>query len=515
MATNRNSSVAVNASLFGCGGIIVYLLNYLLILNDRITYAALTLIMLSYFWVEVKRIRRVELNCWLVNPALLCVFFTFVMGYGITNVLFFMPSGQIELLGLVPEVTQAMVKHQLLALLGAISLFLGYWSPLSEQICRPTVTVRFLHRFIPRSDYLNSLSIPILLITSILIRLFLISIGLYGYGSDLSAERLSATAAYSQYLALAGSLGTLALLLSALSYFSSNTGRNSAFWFWITLFSEISFGVLSGMKSAILVPFLVICVCLYLRKGIVSTRWIAISLASILIAYAIIEPFRVIRNQQTEALTSVTDLVTTLQDGLVDTNSSESVDENPSTFLAILSRSNLSYIGSYAIDYSDANPQPPDGSPAFLNDIILSPVYALVPRFVWDSKPLGNLGTWYNEVVLARGTLNSVGMGPLAYLYFAGGFFGVTLGFFVIGVLQRCLWLLSLPWSGQPNAVLFIVLLPTLVFVDSSVYGTVINLIRYSVLLLFLIPLLYRRSSQPPIISTSSYSNPSVHDTRK
>jgi hypothetical protein len=51
---------------------------------------------------------------------------------------------------------------------------------------------------------------------------------------------------------------------------------------------------------------------------------------------------------------------------------------------------------------------------------------------------LANLGLWYNQVVMEKDNFSSTAMGPFAYLYFAGGPLAVFLGFFCVGIVQRC-----------------------------------------------------------------------------
>ncbi|RUQ38281.1 MAG: hypothetical protein EKK69_12600, partial [Candidatus Competibacteraceae bacterium] len=210
MINKTTSSALTNAAFFGCSGLCVYLLADADVLNIRLTYAVLTVLLLIYLWLEVTRIRRVQPERWLLNPAVVCALMTFVMGYGMTNVLFFLPPESIEFLGLVPEVLPAMVKHQYLVLLGAIALFFGYWSPMAQRLTRPVAVARFQRRFLPGTDVLKRWALPFLVAVSVAARLFAMRQGLYGYGGDYSAGRLAETSAYSQYLSMAGSLGKLA-----------------------------------------------------------------------------------------------------------------------------------------------------------------------------------------------------------------------------------------------------------------------------------------------------------------
>ena len=493
LINKTTSSALTNAAFFGCSGLCVYLLADADVLNIRLTYAVLTVLLLIYLWLEVTRIRRVQPERWLLNPAVFCALMTFVMGYGMTNVLFFLPPESIEFLGLVPEVLPAMVKHQYLVLLGAIALFLGYWSPMAQRLTRPVAVARFQRRFLPGTDVLKRWALPFLVAVSVAVRLFAMRQGLYGYGGDYSAERLAETSAYSQYLSMAGSLGKLALVLAALQYFAPGSGRKSSHWFWGILLIEVFFGFLSGMKSAVGMPIVIAGVCLYLRTGRIPTSWIAMTILSISMAYAVIEPFREVRNKQGGSLTSVSAIVDVLLRGVSGTESSKKADESGSTVMSVAARSNLSYIGSFALEYADKYPVLPEGSPDFLSNIFLAPLHALIPRFIWDTKPLGDLGLWYNQVVMGMSHFSSTAMGPFAYLYFAGGYWAVGIAFFMIGVLQRCLVSLFAPWQRLTGCVVFLSLLPLLAIVDSAVNSTAIALIRQLPLTLILLHIVYVR----------------------
>lgn len=500
MGNGRNNVVGQTVWTGLLGGMI-FLLESLEVLNTRLTYAALTLLLLVYLWREVARIRRFHPQRWLLNPAVVCAFMTFFMAYGWTNILFFMPPESLELLGLVPDVSSAMVKHQYLVLVGAIVLFLGYWSPLAARLASPGVVARLQRRLLPRTESVRPLAIPILLAIAVGARLYAMSQGLYGYGGDYSAERLAVTAGYSQYLTLLGGLGKLALVLAALRFFTPGSRISAAHWFWAALLIEVFFGFLSGMKSAVGMPMVIAGICLYLRTGKIPRNWIVLTFGMIVVAYAVIEPFRLLRNQQGTTLTSLGATLEVLtQAGSGDSGSARKNVDSAPVSLSVAARSNLSYIGSFGIDYADAYLELPADSPAFLDDLILAPLHALIPRFIWDSKPLGNLGLWYNQVVMGMSHFSSTAMGPFAYLYFAGGYLAVGIGFFFIGVLQRVWWFFTSPWQSLSGALVFLPLLSTFSVIDSAVNGIIITLFREVPLVLILSFIIFRRGPRRELV---------------
>ena len=491
MRIKRKQSSAILAMIVGSLGLMLSLLQ---LIDDKFVFAVLTLLLLGYLWYEVVQIRRDYPKHWLLHPAVICSVMFFFMGYGGTNVLFFLPPAAFDYLGLVPEVSPAMVTHQYLVLLGAFTLFLGYSSPLAIHFTRPHMVERFQNRFFPGTDVLKEWAIPVLVLVGFSARLFAIRLGLFGYGGDYSAERLAETSGYSQFLVMAGSLSTLALLLAALRYFTTPSPKNASFWFWVILLDEIFFGFLSGMKSSVVMPLVIVGFAFYLQRGIISKKLIILAIASLVVAYAVVEPFRVLRNKRGGSLTSVSSIVDLVEVGFKGNSSSTSEEGGAGAFItSFAARSNLSYIGSFGIEYADTYEKLPPGSPEFLNNIFLAPLHALVPRFIWNSKPLGNLGLWYNQQVMGRSHFSSTGMGPFTYLYFAGGYVAVGIAFFIFGVFQRMLFFLFSPSGRKAGVVIYLTMLPSLAIIDSSVNGILISIFRLVPLLLICTQLLFRR----------------------
>src|SRR5207244_101493 len=118
----------------------------------------------------------------------------------------------------------------------------------------------------------------------------------------------------------------------------------------------------------------------------------------------------------------------------------------------------------------------PEDAPAFLSNILLAPLHALIPRLLWKSKPFQDIGQWYTTHVFGYEFLSSTAMTTFTYLYFAGGVVAVFMGFFVVGVVQRVfLELLILAWAG--SAVIYLAMLGGLVCIDNSFNDFVIGLV--------------------------------------
>lgn len=78
----------------------------------------------------------------------------------------------------------------------------------------------------------------------------------------------------------------------------------------------------------------------------------------------------------------------------------------------------------------------------------------LVPRFLWPGKPVfTDLGHVYYQFAVGGRDDVGFGVGIVGGLYLFGGFFGVLLGMFLIGVLFRWIYETLQPWSRAPRSV--------------------------------------------------------------
>ncbi len=498
------------ALLVGAIGLLLALLNNCGALDTSGVFLGITLLVLVYLGIEVRRLRLVHPDRWLLNPVVLCSFFTFVLGYGVTNVLFWLPEEKLASVGIVPEVTPAMVTTMWLVLVGAVAMWLGYWSRFAARLGGRASVDRFKARFLPRSDALRSLTLPALFAIGLTARLVQIRLGVFGYSATY--DELINLASVTQYLSMGSGLGKLALVLAALNFFGRKSSPAAMQWFYGLLVIEVLAGLLSGFKSAVVMPFVIAALCQYLKTGRFSRNWIILVLVGMFAAYAVIEPFRAVRNENASFRgNSLGSIVNTM----IGASGTSVIDttEQVGTLLAVASRSNLSYVASFGIEFADGHPSLPAGSPNFLGDLFLAPLHAWIPRFVWSGKPLADLGLWYNQKVMGASNFSSTAMGPFTYLYFAGGFIAVFFGFFFIGVVQRSLFFLLQPVFSIAGGAVLLAMLSTLVMIDSAFNSIIIGLCRELPLLLILQFFLFRRSSHGWALNNIRFGRPVRGDT--
>ena len=484
-----------DVSIAGLRVLVVFfaLLVYAMLSSDMITNSqglvAYTLLLLGYLYVEARNLWRRETHLFWINPIVLASIFTFVLAFGVTNVLFFMPEDVVGLVGLEPVATPWMNRLMLLVVLGACAMWVGYSSGVGRNMGRILQRSRVFRKWISSSVRVNKPALYTCVGISLIARLLAIKLGVFGYSSTY--DQLIAGAAYTQYLAMAQSLGQLALVSVAIQCIAlPSSALSDRQLLWLVLGFEVVFGFLSGFKSAVVMPFIIVGVVYYSQQNRFPRWLIPVVVVGVMAAFAVIEPFRAARNEDAGfAGTSLGSIAGTM-------TSASSIDaddggERASTGLSFLARSNLTYIASLGIEYA-ANKELPDDSPKFLDDILLAPAHALIPRLLWDSKPLQNIGLWYTNEVMGFDFYSSTAMSPFTYLNFAGGPLAVILGFLMVGILQRGLFDGLRHFGGGGLIVLF-GLLNTLVIIDSAFNTFIIGIIRFLPLLVVAQYLLLRR----------------------
>ncbi|MHB0866224.1 MAG: hypothetical protein ACYC6B_02945 [Thermoleophilia bacterium] len=472
--TRNGMLIVAVRMLVVCLALLIYAVLSIDLITNSLGLAAYTLLLLGYLYVETRNLWKRETHLFWINPVVLASIFTFVTTFGVTNVLFFLPEDVVALVGLEPIATPWMNQLMLLVVLGAISMWVGYSSGMGRSMGRMLQRSRVLRKWMSPSLRINKPALYVFLAISLIARLLAIKLGVYGYSSTY--DQLIAGASYTQYLSMAESLGWLALVGLALQCFASpRSALLDRQLLWLVVGYEVTFGLLSGFKGPVVMPFIIVGIVYYSQRNRFP-RWLVPAIVvTIMASYAVIEPFRVARNEDAGFVgTSLGGIVATMTNA----NSINAYDsgERAPVELSFLARSNLTYVASLGIEYA-ANNELPAGSPEFLGNIILAPAHALIPRFLWDSKSLQNIGLWYTNQVMGLDFYSSSAMSPFTYLNFAGGPLAVIIGFLIVGIFQRGLFDGLRHFGGGGLIVLF-GLLGTLVLIDSAFDTFFIGIIR-------------------------------------
>ncbi len=328
-----------------------------------------------------------------------------------------------------------------------------------------------------------------------LFRFWLLANGLYG--RLISEETINSDAfrAVGQYINLINGAGSFVLFAISYLYFEQKkVGRI----FWSILGFELFWGFLAGARGTFLLPLAIAGIAAYLRTGRIHISQVAIFSLGLFIAMTVVVPFKNFYSKYGSDidLTSVVVIVGRFYDYyLIEENllgealsSSDpqekdkgrgSSNEQMSWYQALFHNTNYSTEIAASIRHKEIYGVPED-APNFLSNIIFSPLYAVVPRFLWPSKPLNSLGLWFKDSILnyqAGESRTAVGMTPIGYLYFTGGSIAVFIGFWLMGILQRSFFLF-LRDKSLFGVIVFIIMMSSFYYVDSGIDSIPIVYIR-------------------------------------
>lgn len=454
-------------------------------LSDEAMFHVLIAALAIYLAAEVLTHAQRNPQRWMISPPVLASIFTFVLGFCAT------PITPMLSAFVVLDISKSSNYALVLALVASYAMWCGFNVPIGSRF------VNYLFEKSTIGHYFNVNLEPsrgpiiIISIVSIVARLAEIWLGIYGYNATV--ESATEALAYKQFLYYLDSGGKLALIAIALGYFSSKDRRpRDRILLSVLLVVEVVFGILSGFKGAIILPVVLLGIVQYLQQGRVSRGYIMAALALLVLGYALIQPYRVLRYENPAFRNdSVEGIASEMMDVIGGREFGEGVVETQ-TLAAILERGDLLMVTSRGLEFADEGPFPED-APEFMGQILLSPLLALIPRFLWPDKPREEIGGWFNQVVLGQreDSLTSVGMGPIVYLYFAGGSVMVILGFFLIGILQRFAGELILIGGGA--ALIGFAILRPLILVDSAYNTILVSLIREVALVFIAQAIIFRQ----------------------
>lgn len=469
---------------------VLFGLLYLLILflssfyNSETIFLAKSLFLTLYVSAEIIVARMEDRNNWIINPIVLASVLTFLLGYGVTNLIYFIPDStpRNNLLSALGSSSFDLMSATMdYVILGAVCMWIGFKSNLGIFLYRfMTIRVLDITKYFRKTFTFNKGLIYTFIAVSVLIRFYAISIGTYYYAQ--SPEEIAEAAGISQYLFLLGSLAQYSLVIVSIVYYSSIDRKSYRNLFIALLLIEIFFGFISGMKSLVVLPFVVPLLAYLIIKKKINKSFLVLSAVSIIIAYIVIEPFRIMRFLDPNFRSTPQYIIQTLYDAYILNKQVGLGEEKSAEFFvfAFLSRSNYMIEAAMAIDYEKKvglNEHDPD----FLERLYLAPLHAVIPRFIWTSKPFEATGLWFTQRVQGSDVYSATGFTPFGYLNFAGGVLFIGLFFFIFGIMQNALFRFIELGSG--GIIIFVGLLSSMVLIETSVNAIFVTWIRYYPLL--------------------------------
>lgn len=415
----------------------------------------------------------------LLSPALLALVFHFFLSYlGTITLAGFYPNALGRFGYWLPDLDAVLTDTMLLVGLAAFCMLRGY------ALARPVV--RRLRRMIERWPQVRreirfdvglvlSMQIVFLLLVA-----YAINVGAFGMLSTEATR--AANRDIQQFLNLGLAAGTLSYFLIILRYFERRAAGQAGSLEWtlvlIMIVIHVLVGALSAFKSQIVFPFVIAGFAYFLATRRMPLSLIGFAVVALVLAYVVIEPFRSylgLRGQPPDSVAEAIDAIGTaftMRDELASHKDITRAEK-------IMSRFDLSGMTALAMDYVDKGNLAPPLRREFQDSILLAPVLAYVPRAIWQNKPSYSPGVWFNQTVRGRwyDTSTSVAMGPVGYLYMAGGIVGVVLGFLGFGVLQALIFE-GIGRVGAGGVIVYLGVAMTLVMIPTSFGPAVTGVLR-------------------------------------
>lgn len=419
----------------------------------------------------VRFLRRTDV-IGLLTPAFLALFAHFMLAYLLVITAAVFDTSTIRYFGYwLPDMDAALSGTILLAMLAAFCMMRAYEAtqPLARMLRRSAQGWRAL-----RSEIRPAMTLAVILQFAYL--------GLVGLALNLGVYGVTGNAADKaryidviQYLNLATAAGTLSYFLILSRYFHLRASGRASFAFGafcvLLIVLHVITGTLSAFKSQMVMPFIIAGVACFLATRRFPKRFAIMGVLALVLSYSVIEPFRaylnVLGDNRPRGLIEAAEAVVTAYDQRAQLVSH---DSDISRGERIASRFDVLGMTSIGIDYVQRGYLQTGLRQDLQDSILLAPVLAFVPRAIWPSKPSYSTGVWFNQTVLGKSldATTSVGMGPIAYLYMAGGVAMVCFGFALWGVMGALLFD-GLARSGAGGLIIFLSVASSLVFITTSI----------------------------------------------
>lgn len=472
---------------FICFLILLVLINIQEIFSSVTLFIIYTSLLIIYLLIEIILIRNSDRRGWLLNPAVLASLFTFILSFGITNYVYLSEENiftvqLFDRLGL--EAFLYLNNAMPLVFIGAIAMWAGFHSGLGQHLFQfMTVALIQVKKYLRKSFEIRFKLILVLAVISVFARILAIYLGIFGYAQDPNARII-----YSSLdipLNMLGDLGKFCLLIISLAYFGLENNKKFKRTFITILIIELLFGILSGMKIGLMLPFIIPIIAYYIINKRLKKIFVLYFFTSVFVAYAIIEPFRVLRDFDPNFKSTPGYILSTFTEayslsqaiGFAKSEFSENV------LLSAFMRSNYIIEIAKAKEYDDKVGLK-EGDPDFKGFLFTAPLLAYVPRALWSGKPDQRIGNWFTKEVWGWDIESSTGMTPFGFLYFAGGIPYIIIFLFIIGIMQDTLY--KFYNLGAGGLIVYLGLLSTVVLIDSTVNGIFISWLRLFPILIIL-----------------------------
>ena len=462
--------------------IIVYLLSYdtnsrQVVLSVHLIYHS---IIVALLFLESRYQSKAFVPFLLLPPTIYSLFILLKIGLG--GLLTFFEIANWKYYQFNPE---TFITSDFISVLSVIFVFIGYNAFSFRLINTKKRTVK-----LPKKR--RTVKLPskrrayILAVVPILSVIYGLSTGSYGFLGDNSLNP------YMQIIKTGAELGSFIIIYLVYFFYDTPLEKKIVYIFLAFFFV---LGLTYGHKSTAVIVVLNFLIVLYFKERKVNKSVSLILIGAIFFAYVIIQPLRIYAESsailQGTSL-SISDLYNIFNESR-NTNSSYSLDDASFIFTSFMVRFNYMEPLCMAIENKKSSFTETHVKGGW-GHIALSPIYAVVPRFIWKNKPIADIGRHFSYEIYGSSFLNSIGFTSQGYFYLLNGFFGVVFGFLLIGSFMRVItWFLV---ERLRDPIIYLYLLVELSGPTDLIWSYFSGLMQSTIFLLIVIFFMYKRSGR-------------------
>ncbi len=437
--------------------------------------------------ISIAFLASLEIYCMkgkyiLFHPTVICSVVIFILGFSVSNYDIYLGANPYQrefsenLMG--SDYIKYINEGMFWANVALIALWLGFHqTKISNMLFRSLMTQKLL-KYIKKDLNFNMPVVNAIYGISIFSRVFLIANGVFGFAG---AAKGNGGGVYDNILGLMAifvSGGSIGLLVYSIRYFNKTSPITMML---IACGLEIFFGILSGFKSGLIYPVVIIMFGYIVVHKTLNYRSAAIFLVCgaflTVVAFNIVENFRKNISDTSANIEGVDSLVgfTLESNKNVDVTADVGYG-NMSTLQSTLARANLSIYNALAFKNLD-NPAAAEyaAQTQTTEKILLSPVYFLIPRFLWSGKPQRQDGSLFYFYFMGANANTSISPSTIGYISMIYSTWFIIPAFLLIGILQNVAF--SFSKIGFGGLIITFSLLAALAFIDEFDF-ILINMFR-------------------------------------
>jgi len=229
------------------------------------------------------------------------------------------------------------------------------------------------------------------------------------------------------FVRLGINFGLLAIILLTIYHTHLTWSRR---YLYAVIAINMAIGLAFGSKSTVVSPIIIYILSLYMSGRQIGKASLVSTVVAIALAYTLVEPFRIYYDLFASGRQlSISELI----EAFVSAREYIKGDE-ANYIVAFLDRMNYLTVLGRTIEYADLNNYYRSEE---WGHLLLSPLYGVVPRFIWESKPLADFGLWTSVNIFDLPATTHTGITPQGYSYLVMRLPGVILLFTLYGLIQK------------------------------------------------------------------------------